>query len=104
MKKHIYATCFIASLLLLVSGVLHAEGNDKAFILADAALIDGEHVEDSELHEISGKGADGHTPNRPEAVSVILWDEKGSGKQSVQHNSMSGSGNTQNVSVRFNRN
>ena len=108
MKKGNLITYFMATgLLLLTSGLLKAEEINTALNLTDAdavITIEGEPVQDSELLEINGKGADGIVPGRPETISVILWDEKGGGKKSVQHNSISGSGNVQNVSVTFDRN
>ena len=99
MKKTNFIACLIAMVLTLASGAIAAEESINALF-----PIEGEYVEDNELYEISGKGADGKVLKRPDAVSVILWDEKGGGKKSTQINSTSGTWNVQNVTVRFNRN
>lgn len=109
MKKSISVTYLLVVALLLTSAVLKAEEGYEAigyeYIDYETSLsIEGEYVKDSELNEHIGKGTDTHAPELPDTLSVILWDEIGSGKKSTLHQSMSGSGNIQKVNVRLNGN
>lgn len=84
--------------MLLISSSLQAEDNGAAL-----NSIDGDHVEDRELLNIRAKGATAFSPGQPEAVSVILWDEKSGIKNPASYESATGSGNVQKVKVIINR-
>ena len=87
------------AVMLLISSSLQAEDNGVAL-----SLIDGERIEDSQLDSIRAKGATVFSPEKPEALSVILWDEKGGTKTPTRYESATGSGNIQKVNVVTNRN
>lgn len=90
-------TC--GAVMLLITSGLQAEDNSAAL-----GLIDGESVEDSQLLNIRAKGATGFSPEQPETISVILWDETGGTKTPTRYESATGSGNIQKVNVVTNRN
>lgn len=64
-------------------------------------LNDGEAIRlsDEALLSIRGLGDEGAPLIIPGQISVILWDELGSGDSKTRHNTSSGSGNTQNVNL-----
>lgn len=92
-------TYFVAAMLVMFSSTIMAEDN---YVEIDS--IQGVRVEDVELGEMIGKGASTFSPNIPDTVSIILWDEKGGGKSKTQYESMIGVGNVQNVNLRMERN
>lgn len=98
MKKELI-THIAAVILAMFSGTIMAEDS-----YVGINSIEGVYVEDSELDNIIGKGVRAATPGMPDVVSVILWDEKGGGKNRTNYESMSGTGNVQNVNLRMDRN
>ena len=104
MKIYITQLKFIAiTLFMIVVPSLCMAGEQELLISKNdpTTLIDGEAIRlsDEALLSIRGLGDEGAPLTIPGQISVILWDELGSGDSKTRHNTSSGSGNTQNVNL-----
>lgn len=69
--------------------------NNPTIFIDDEAI----RLSDEVLLSIRGLGDEGAPLTIPGQLSVVLWDELGSGDPKTRHDASSGSGNSQNVNL-----
>jgi len=111
MKIYITQLKFIAiTLFMIVVPSLCMAGEQELLISQQEALIsqdasitlidsDAVRLSDEVLLSIRGLGAEEAPLTVPGQISVILWDETGSGNTRTTHQVSNGFGNTQNVNL-----